>query len=151
MLARRLIEAGVRCVSVTLVITTPTPKFFTDALLFAVLDHALHAFITDLEERGLLNDVSIVVWGEFGRTPKINNQAGRDHWPGAGMCLLAGGGMQVGQIIGSTDRYGMNVTSRPVTYADVIATLYHQLGIKPATTTVMIPVDVLNISFPGAR
>jgi Protein of unknown function (DUF1501) len=140
LLARRLIEAGVRCISLTLSdYDTHGQNFSRMRYLLPVLDQALHAFVTDLEERGMLDQVSIVVWGEFGRTPKINNNAGRDHWPGAGMALLAGGGMRTGQIIGATDKYGMNVVSRPVTYADVLATLYHQLGINPETTTLLDP------------
>src|SRR6185437_5062717 len=76
----------------------------------------------------------IVVCGEFGRTPRINKNGGRDHWPAAGMCLLAGGGMRTGQIVGATDRYGSAVTSRAVTYQDIMATLYHNLKIDPGTT-----------------
>ncbi|MCA9182763.1 MAG: DUF1501 domain-containing protein, partial [Planctomycetales bacterium] len=74
--------------------------------------------------------------GEFGRTPKINKDAGRDHWPNVSCALLAGGGMRTGQAIGATDRLGGEVTSRPVTFQEVFATLYHNLGINAATTTV---------------
>src|SRR4029077_20088961 len=90
----------------------------------------LHAFMTDLEAHGLLEDVSIVVWGEFGRTPGVDvKTAGRHHWPNVGMALLAGGGLRTGQVIGQTDRTASLPVARPVHYQDVMATLYHNLGI----------------------
>src|SRR6185436_4502763 len=123
--ARKLIEAGVRCISLTISdFDTHRLNFERLRYLLPIVDAGLDALTTDLEERGLADDVTIVVWGEFGRTPKINTNGGRDHWPGAGMCLLAGGGMRVGQVIGETDRYAGTVTSRPVRYPDVFATLY---------------------------
>lgn len=138
LLARRLIEAGVRCVSLSLSdYDTHRDNFGRLNLLMPVLDRALFAFTTDLQRRGMLDDVTIVVWGEFGRTPKVNSSGGRDHWPAAGMCLLAGGGMKHGQVIGATDRYGAAVTSRPVRYLDVMATLYRSLGIDPTHTTLL--------------
>ncbi|MEZ6047363.1 MAG: DUF1501 domain-containing protein [Planctomycetaceae bacterium] len=70
------------------------------------LDQAVTALVQDLDERGMLDDVSVVVWGEFGRTPRINEGAGRDHWPRVNSALLAGGGMQMGQAIGKTNRLG---------------------------------------------
>ncbi len=140
LLARRLIEAGVRCVSVSFSdFDTHARNFPRMRQLLPIVDHALHAFVTDLEERGLLQNVSIVVWGEFGRTPKVNNAGGRDHWPALGPALLAGGGMKVGQVLGATDRYAGVVVSRPVHYQDVFATLYHNLGIDPETTTLTDP------------
>lgn len=140
LLARRLIESGVRCVSLTLSdYDTHRGNYPRLRQMLPVLDHGLHAFVLDLEERGLLADVSIVVWGEFGRTPKVNTGGGRDHWPSAGMCLLAGGGMRVGQVIGATDRYAASVISRPVQYLDVMATLYRNLGIDPYQTTLVDP------------
>ncbi|HEY8503973.1 MAG TPA: DUF1501 domain-containing protein, partial [Gemmataceae bacterium] len=78
-------------------------------------------------------------WGEFGRTPKVNKNGGRDHWPAVGPALLAGGGMRTGQVIGATDRTGSRATARPVSYQDVFATLYHNLGIDPETTTLLDP------------
>ena len=131
LLARRLIEAGVRCVSVSFSdFDTHRGNFRRLRSLLPIVDHAIHALVTDLEERGRLQDVSIVAWGEFGRTPKINSSdGGRDHWPGVGMALLAGGGMRTGQVIGSTDRLAAVVRSRPVHYQDVFATLYHNLGL----------------------
>ena len=79
--------------------------------------------------------MSVVVWGEFGRTPKINKDAGRDHWPQVSCAMLAGGGMRTGQVIGATDRLGGTATSRPVTFQEVFATLYHNLGINVNTAT----------------
>jgi uncharacterized protein (DUF1501 family) len=140
LLARRLIEAGVRCVSVSFSdFDTHTKNFPRMRQLLPLIDHGLHALVTDLEERGLLPDVSIVVWGEFGRTPKINGNGGRDHWPAIGPALLAGGGMKVGQVIGATDRYAGTVVARPVHYQDVFATLYRNLGIDPDNTTLADP------------
>ncbi|HXT57543.1 MAG TPA: DUF1501 domain-containing protein [Pirellulales bacterium] len=140
LLARRLIEAGVRCVSLTLSdFDTHRGNFSRLRYLLPVLDQGLFALATDLEERGMLDDVSIVVWGEFGRTPRVNGGAGRDHWPAAGMALLAGGGMRTGQVLGATDRHAAAVVSRPVRYQDVMATLYRNLRIDPVQTTLSDP------------
>ncbi len=113
-----------------------------------MLDHALSALLKDLHERGMDKDVSVVCWGEFGRTPKINNKRGRDHWPRANFALLAGGGMRTGQVIGSTDRNAAAPKDRPVKFHEVFATLYHNLGIlEPrerifdASGTPRLPVD----------
>ena len=103
------------------------------------LDQCLSALIEDLDARGMLHDVSIVVWGEFGRTPRINNGAGRDHWPQVSCALLAGGGIRAGQAIGATNRLGEYAAQRPVTFAEVHATLYHNLGLNPARTTIIDP------------
>ena len=103
---------------------------------FPVLDTGLSALVEDLHDRGLDKDVSVVVWGEFGRTPKINKDGGRDHWPSVACALLAGGGMKTGQVIGSTNRLGETAKDRPVHFQEVFATLYHNLGIDPTTTTV---------------
>ncbi len=140
LLARRLLEAGVRVVSLSLSdYDTHSGNFDRMRRLMPVLDCGLTAFVADLEERAMLQDVSIVAWGEFGRTPKVNKSAGRDHWPGVGMALLAGGGIQTGQVIGSTDRLAAIPTSRPVHYQDIIATLYQNLGISPTATTLLDP------------
>lgn len=140
LLARRLVEAGVRCISLTLSdYDTHRGNFSRLRFLLPVLDHGLAALATDLDDRGMLEDVSIVVWGEFGRTPRVNAGAGRDHWPAAGMALLAGGGIRGGQVLGATDRTGSAVISRPVHYQDVMATLYHNLGIDPNQTTLVDP------------
>ena len=81
-------------------------------------------------------EVVVVCWGEFGRTPTINKDAGRDHWPRVSCGLLACGGLKHGQVIGATDRLGGEASERPVTFGEVHATLYHALGIDPNTTTV---------------
>jgi uncharacterized protein (DUF1501 family) len=79
----------------------------------------------------MLNDVTVAVWGEFGRTPRINNSNGRDHWPQVAGALLVGGGMRTGQVIGATNRLGEYATHRPVHFQEVMATLYHNLGLNP--------------------
>jgi hypothetical protein len=141
LLARRLVEAGVRCVSVSLSdFDTHSKNFPRMRQLLPILDHGLHALVTDLAERRMLEDVSIVAWGEFGRTPKIDTETGgRHHWPAVSPALLAGGGMKVGQVIGATDRYAGTVVSRPVHFQDVFATLYHNLGIDLTATTLTDP------------
>jgi uncharacterized protein (DUF1501 family) len=137
LIARRLVEAGVRCVSVSLSdFDTHSDNFPRMRNLGPILDHALWALVTDLEERGMLDDVTILAWGEFGRTPKVNSKGGRDHWPQAAMGIMAGGGMNVGQVIGSTDKTASTVTSRPIHYRDVLATLYHNLGIDSSVSTI---------------
>jgi len=134
--ARRLVEVGARCVTVAFSRWDHHGKNF-DALRqdLPLLDQGLTALITDLHERGLDKDVSVVVWGEFGRTPTINKDAGRDHWPRVSCALLAGGGMQHGQVIGATDRLGGEATERPVMFGEVFATLYQRLGIDVTKTT----------------
>lgn len=132
LLARRLIEAGVRVVSVSISdFDTHSNNFPRMRTLMPIVDHGLCALVSDLEERNLLDDVTIVAWGEFGRTPKVNSSGGRDHWPRVGPCLLAGGGLHTGQVIGETDREAAVPTSRPVSYKDVFATVYRTLGIHP--------------------
>ena len=103
---------------------------------FPMLDQGLTALVEDLHQRGLDKDVSVVCWGEFGRTPKINKEVGRDHWPPVACALLAGGGMRTGQVIGSTDRQAGYAKDRPVTFQEVFATLYQNMGIDPHTATV---------------
>ena len=149
LMARRLIEAGVRCVTLAF---SPWPleresrggfnwdwhtgNFAKARQAFPMLDLGLTALIEDLSARGMLDDVAIVVWGEFGRSPRINRSAGRDHWPNVGTALLAGGGLRTGQVLGSTDRYGEFPEDRPVHYREVFATLYHHLGITARHMTV---------------
>jgi uncharacterized protein (DUF1501 family) len=130
LMARRLVEAGVRCVTLSYGRWDSHGKNFDLVRDHgAKLDQAFTALIDDLEGRGLLNDVSVVVWGEFGRTPIINNGAGRDHWPQVSCALLAGGGMKTGQAIGSTNRLGERANNRPVHFGEVIATLYQTIGV----------------------
>src|SRR5207248_10949978 len=123
LVARRLVEAGAR------VVTLSYGRWDSHGKNFDLvrdhggkLDQCLSALIEDLDVRGMLDDVTVVVWGEFGRTPRINNNAGRDHWPQVSCALLAGGGMRTGQVIGATNRLGESATQRPVTHAEIIAT-----------------------------
>lgn len=141
LLARRLVEAGVRCVSLSISdFDTHSKNFPRMRQVLPILDQGLHALLSDLEERGMLDDVTIVAWGEFGRTPRIDPKTGgRHHWPNVGPALLAGGGMRVGQVIGATDRTAASVVSRPVHYQDVLATLFHNVGIDAAATTLTDP------------
>ena len=137
LLARRLVEAGARCVTVAFAdYDWHGACFERGKKVHPLLDQGLAALITDLHQRGLDKDVSVVVWGEFGRTPKINERAGRDHWNKVCAALLAGGGMRTGQVIGATDKTASEATDRPVRFEDVHATLYHNLGIDPMATTV---------------
>jgi len=132
LMARRLVEAGARCVTISFGRwDTHGQNFRSCRTRIPKLDKALSTLIEDLYQRGLDQDVSVVVWGEFGRTPKINKDAGRDHWPRVSFALLAGGGMRTGQVIGATNKYGEFAKDRPVTFQDVFATLYHNLGIHP--------------------
>ena len=141
LLARRLVEAGVRCVSVSISdFDTHSKNFPRMKNLLPIVDHGLCTLVEDLAERGMLDDVSIVVWGEFGRTPRIDPKSGgRHHWPRVGPALLAGGGMKTGQVIGSTDRIASAVVNRPVHYKDIFATLYANLGIDALNTTLIDP------------
>ncbi|MAV35725.1 MAG: hypothetical protein CMJ59_09725 [Planctomycetaceae bacterium] len=140
LLARRLVEAGVRCVSVSFSdFDTHSGNFTRMKHMLPILDQGLESLVTDLEERGMLDQVTIVAWGEFGRTPKINKNAGRDHWPQVAPAILTGGGIKLGQVIGSTDRTAATASSRPIDYKDVFATLYHTIGIDPHQTTVTDP------------
>jgi hypothetical protein len=141
LLTRRLIEAGVRCVSLSLSdFDTHSGNFERLRRTLPLLDQGLYAFMTDLEERGLSGDVSLVAWGEFGRTPKVDAKtAGRHHWPDVGMALLAGGGMRTGQVIGQTDRTASVAVARPVSYQDVFATLYRNLGIDLTSARLIDP------------
>jgi uncharacterized protein (DUF1501 family) len=102
--------------------------------MLPLLDASIAALVTDLRERGLDQDVTVIVMGEFGRTPKINGNAGRDHWNEAGCVLLAGGGLRMGQVIGSTDSRGERSPTQPIRYQNIFATLYHVLGIDPEQT-----------------
>jgi hypothetical protein len=132
LLARRLVEAGVTYVTIQAgggwdthadnfkqLKTTLLPKF----------DQAVAALVADLCDRGLQNDVLVMAFGEFGRTPRINSGAGRDHWPGAMSILYAGGGLKMGQAIGTTNSLAEHPASKPATPGCVLATMYHVLGI----------------------
>lgn len=137
LVARRLVEAGARCVTLAFSRWDHHGDNF-GALRqdLPLLDQGVSALVQDIHQRGLDKDVSVVVWGEFGRTPTINKDAGRDHWPRVSCALLFGGGMKVGQVIGSTDRLGGEAYERPVHFGEVFATLYHNLGIDVSKVTV---------------
>ncbi len=136
--ARRLVEAGVRCV--TLGFGGWDYHGFFDpkpAEQSKRLDQALTALVQDLHDRGMDKNVSVVCWGDFGRTPRFNKDGGRDHWPAVGFALLAGGGMRTGQVIGATNKWGEYADERPVHYRDVFCTLYRNLGIDITETPIV--------------
>ena len=133
--ARRLVEAGVRCVTLSYSFWDYHGNNFANCREnIPQLDQGVSALVNDIHRRGLDKDVTVIVWGEFGRTPKINKDAGRDHWPNVTCALLAGGGLRTGQVIGSTDRVAGEVKDRPVRFEEVHATLYHRLGIDHLST-----------------
>ncbi|MBC8355974.1 MAG: DUF1501 domain-containing protein [Planctomycetes bacterium] len=148
LVARRLVEAGARCVTVSFGRwdTHSCRKagdlayknnFMQLREYLPRLEQCLLALVDDLHERGLVEDVSVVVWGEMGRTPRVNANGGRDHWPQVSGCIMFGGGMRTGQVLGSTNRLGEFAKDRPIHYQEVFATLYRQLGI-----------DVANVKLP---
>jgi hypothetical protein len=138
--ARRLVEAGVTFVSLQVGTwdhhcdSSSGSIFEGYRTLLPLYDSCLSALITDLHERGLDRDVCVVVWGEFGRTPRINQYGGRDHWPGAGSVLFSGGGLKMGQYVGATSSGGEYPTTRAYNPQNILATLYHVLGIDPSVT-----------------
>jgi hypothetical protein len=144
LLARRLVEAGVRLVHVNWVRhdhgkggqgydSHRNHLDWTKTELLPPTDAALAALLEDLSDRGLLDETLVLVLGEFGRTPRFNGQGGRDHWPQCFSVLLAGGGIRGGQVHGSSDRIAAYPTSVPVSPQDLIATLYSRVGIDPQT------------------
>ena len=137
LIARRLVEAGARCVTLAFSRWDHHGDNF-GALRqdLPLLDQGVSALIEDIYARGLDKDVSIVMWGEFGRTPTINKDAGRDHWPRVSCAMLSAGAMKHGQVIGSTDRLGGEAVERPVYLGEVFATLYQRLGIDVNKVTV---------------
>jgi hypothetical protein len=140
LLARRLVQAGVRCVTLSYGRWDSHGKNFDLVRDHgSKLDQGLTALVEDLDRHDLLNDVTVIAWGEFGRTPRINKGAGRDHWPQVSCAILAGGGLRTGQAIGATNRLGEFAKERPVHFQEIFATLYHALGIDPATTTITDP------------
>lgn len=148
LLARRLVEAGVSVVELTIRCNDLKRKdtcrsdwdfhdenFAACRTMLPAYDQAVHALVTDLHERGLAEDVAVVIWGEMGRTPRINAKAGRDHWPQAGFVVLAGGGLRTGQVIGATDARAEAPIGVPYTPQNVLATIYQNvLGIDPGST-----------------
>lgn len=154
LLARRLVEAGVSVVTLPCRYSATIGESFKGTLdhwdthwhnfkylrlMLPKYDHAVSALITDLYQRGLDKDVTVVIWGEFGRTPLVDytlvpGSGGRGHWPEAGFVLFSGGGLKMGQVIGETDGRAARAKGRPFTPSNVLATLYHTLGIDPAKT-----------------
>jgi len=132
LMARRLVEAGARCVTVAYGFwDTHGQNFRTLKNQLPLFDRGISALVEDLHARGLDRDVMVVVWGEFGRTPKINKDAGRDHWARVNSAILAGGGLPAGQVLGSTDSTAGEARDNPIHYRDVLATIYRRLGIDP--------------------
>src|SRR5262249_55282958 len=133
LLARRLVEAGCRFVTAAGYKAgqwdthAATEKHLRDELA-PVLDQSLSALLEDLDQRGLLQSTVVLVTGEFGRTPVVNPNGGRDHWPDCWSLLLGGGGIQGGQIIGASDKEGAYVADTPVSLGDLYATVYKALG-----------------------
>jgi hypothetical protein len=138
--ARRLVEAGVRAVTFNWGgWDTHSDNFKTLRKQLPQLDRGLSSLLQDLHDRGLDQHVTVVMWGEFGRTPRVNNSAGRDHWSRVAMGFLAGGGLKLGQVIGSTSRNAEEAKDRPVHLQQVFATLYHALGISVEQTQLFDP------------
>jgi uncharacterized protein (DUF1501 family) len=148
LLARRLIEAGARVVTLNYSKwdwhggknaegRADNSIFLREAEDFPIFDQCVSALVEDLHQRGLDRDCTVVILGEFGRTPRISAQVGRDHWPNVNCALLAGGGMKTGQVIGATDRIAGEAVARPVTFGELYATLYHNLGIDLQHTTLV--------------
>ena len=133
-IARRLVEAGARAISMNFIRWDwhggDGMNYVQSRRDFPLLDVALSTLLIDLHERGLDKDVSVVVWGEFGRTPRLNSMNSRDHWPQANAAIVAGGGMKLGQVIGRTNKYGEHPVDRPVKFQEVFATLYAKAGLN---------------------
>jgi uncharacterized protein (DUF1501 family) len=149
LMARRLVEAGVPVVSITPQNHNVPSKcngqwdhhdhvFECLRSILPQYDRSVHTLITDLHDRGLQDDVVVCIWGEMGRTPRVGSQrgttGGRDHWPQAGFAILAGGGLEVGQVVGATSARGERPAGEPYTPQNVLATLYRVLEIDPQTT-----------------
>ena len=134
LLARRLVEAGVRCVTVAFGAwdwhsnREGTIEYLSNRYL-PNFDRAISVLLTDLEQRGLSEQVQVIVWGEFGRTPRINAKGGRDHWERTQSVLIAGGNVQPGRTIGTTDKQGGVPIERPIHTQEVFATMYQHLGL----------------------
>src|SRR6184192_4043788 len=155
LLARRLVEAGAAFVTIDLSYHTASGTWDTHGdnippyggirrglgPLLPLFDHLLTTLVSDLEQRGLLDNVLILAMGEFGRTPTIGTQGstdGRNHWPVVMSMAVAGGGFRHGQVIGATEKDGGNIKERPVTPGDLAATIYHHMGV-PLDATYLDP------------
>lgn len=147
LVARRLIETGVRVVTLNYSKwdwhggtntegRANNSIFVREQEEFPIFDRCVSALLEDLHQRGLADDCAVVIWGEFGRTPKISGIVGRDHWPQVNCAFMAGGKFKHGQVIGATDKIAGEAVSRPVTYGEVYATLFRHLGIDTDKTTI---------------
>jgi len=142
LLARRLVEAGVRFV--TVYYSPGIGGWDTHKDNFSILktsrlphtDHAVSALLEDLNDRGLLQETLVYWTGDFGRTPKVNKEAGRDHWPPCQTVLMAGGGIRGGQVYGSSDPSGAFPQDHPLRPDDITATVFQALGLQPETTII---------------
>ena len=135
LMARKLVEAGVTFVEVGLGGWDTHANAF-DTLknrLLPELDKGMGALVSDLAQRGLLESTMVVWMGEFGRTPRINQNAGRDHWPRSWSIVMGGGGLKGGKAVGATDKDGVDIVDRPVGVMDVVATMTQAMGIDPKT------------------
>jgi hypothetical protein len=141
LLARRLVEAGVSVVTFRVGSWDHHGNVFSEngniwnslRTVLPFLDRSIHTLVTDLHDRGLDKDVMVLVWGEFGRTPRIS-QGGRDHWPDLGYALFAGGGLKTGQVVGDSDSQAARPKNRPLSAQNVLATIYHHFSIEPKQT-----------------
>ena len=140
LLARRLVQAGVRSVALAWGgWDTHRQNFTSMRRQLPMLDQGLSGLLEDLEQHGLLENTLVLMSGEFGRTPRINQTAGRDHWPQASFFWMAGGGLKTGQVIGSTNRRGERPDDCPVHLQEIFATVYHKLGIDLNQTQLIDP------------
>ena len=152
LLARRLVERGVPFVEVTLDgWDTHQNNFERVKDLCTTLDAAFATLLRDLKERGLLDTTLVVCQGEFGRTPKINNNTGRDHWPTSWAVALAGGGIKTGQVIGKTNEGGTAVVEKPVSAPDLIATVAKAVGIDPQKQNISNVGRPIRVANPAAN
>jgi len=132
LMARRLVEAGARVVTVAYGFWDTHGNNFTSLKRqLPLFDRGVSALVEDVHARGMDRDCLVVVWGEFGRTPKINKDAGRDHWARVNFALMSGGGLRTGQVIGTTDAQAGEAKADAIPYPNVLATTYHALGIDP--------------------
>ncbi|MFO0939075.1 MAG: DUF1501 domain-containing protein [Gemmataceae bacterium] len=150
--ARRLVEAGVGCVTLSYGgWDTHGDNFKTLKRQLPILDRGLANMIQDLHDRGLGDDVITVVWGEFGRTPRINNNAGRDHWSPVMSAMIAGGGLKMGQAIGASTDKGERAKDRPYSVPQLLSTIYRAMGIDPTMTFPPGPADRCTFSKIASR
>ncbi|AMV23501.1 hypothetical protein VT84_03765 [Gemmata sp. SH-PL17] len=152
LLARRLVERGVSFVEVTLDgWDTHANNFDRVKTLSGTLDTAFAALLADLKDRGLLDSTLVVCQGEFGRTPKINGQTGRDHWPTSWAAVLAGGGIKGGQVVGKTSADGTAVESEPTRTPDLIATVIKTIGLDPMKQNMSNVSRPIRLADPNAK